>query len=113
ESAAVQLWQLADWTPTQTLHVAEGRQPYVTQAVFSPDGEWLVAQSSHTIHLWHLASGENLFNWFTGFNLAAPAFSPTQPILAVGQEIAQDQHEIALWSLTDGALLATIPLGKE
>ncbi|MDA0245392.1 MAG: hypothetical protein OT477_18410 [Chloroflexi bacterium] len=113
ESAAVQLWQLADWTPNQTLRLAEGRQPYISQAVFSQDGQWLAAKGSDNLHLWHLASGENLFNWFTGVNLTAPAFSPTQPILAVGQEIVQDQHEIALWSLTDGVLLATIPLGEQ
>lgn len=112
EYTAVQLWRLADWAPTQILSLAEDRHRYIEQATFSPDGQWLAATSSYTIHLWNLASGENLFNWPSTYNQAVPAFSPTQPILAVGQQV-EYEYEIALWSLTDGTLLATIPLGDE
>ncbi len=113
ESTAVQLWQLTDWTPTQTLRLAQGRPLNIQQVIFSPDGQWLAAEDVLNIHLWHLASGENQFSWPIPLGQTALAFSPTQPILAVGKEMAEDQYEIALWSLTDGALLATIPLGDE
>ena len=113
ERMTVQLWQIADWTPIQTLRLANDNQPSINQAVFSPDGQWLAADGSFAIHIWHLASNKNLFNWRTNGGQMLLVFSPTQPILAVTQEISEHEHEIEFWSLTDGEPLATIPLGDE
>ena len=68
----------------------------IAAVAISPDGRWIAAGSSATIHLFDAATGKILAEWNTGQGPAnALAFSPGGGTLVTGDT----SGEVKLWNL--------------
>ena len=114
DDAVVQLWDAEDLTMAHSLTIPDGSNFLGWYVAFSPDGRWLAAADYlATVHVWQVTDGSWQYSWNESARVSAtPAFSPTGDIVAVGYRTETDHAYIQLWSLTDGSLLGTIPLGE-
>lgn len=115
DDAVVQMWDAEDLTMARSLTLPDGSNFLGWYVAFSPDGHWLAAADylEATVHVWQVADGSWQYSWNESARVSAnPAFSPTGDILAVGYTTDADHAYIQLWSLTDGSLLRSIPLGE-
>jgi WD40 repeat protein len=66
----------------ELLHILRGHFGVVTDASFSPDGQWIVTAGPSTAALWTAATGERLF-YLRGHagRLTSASFDPTGTIL--------------------------------
>ena len=115
EETAVQLWRVADLTLLQTLTIAEEGSFPISHITFSPDEQWVIANTFQSVFTWPLGNDSDSLNWLNGIGDldTAPVFSPTGNILAAGVNNSKGDGYIGVWSVADGTLLATIPLGYD
>lgn len=113
DDAVVQVWHVDDLTLERSLTIP-GDNFWGWYVVFSPDGRWIAAAAyEEAVHVWQVADGSWQYNWNEPARVSAsPTFSPTGDILAVGYSTNEYHTYVQLWSLTDGSLLTTIPLGE-
>ncbi|HLG61217.1 MAG TPA: NB-ARC domain-containing protein [Ktedonosporobacter sp.] len=99
----VELWQLPDGTPLQTL---QGHTDWVRSVVFSPDGQMIASGSDdQTVRLWEIATGHYL-KTFAGKKgrIYAVTFSPDGRTIATGG----DDQAISLWEVASGHRLRVL-----
>jgi WD40 repeat protein len=98
---AVRLWQVVDGKPLRTL---KKHTNWVTNIVFSPDGQVLASASDKTVQLWRISDGALMYTLkgHTG-PVQGVAFSPDGQTLVSG---AMDT--VWTWRVADGALLHTL-----
>ena len=115
EETAVQLWRVADLTLLQTLNITEEEVRFIHHITFSPDEQWVIANTSQGLFTWPLGTDSDSLNWLNGIGDldTAPVFSPMGNILAAGVNTSEGDGYIGMWSVADGTLLATIPLGYD
>jgi WD40 repeat protein len=92
----VYVWDLQEGQLLQPLDFHTG---YVTDVVFSPDGQWLASCSRNgEVALWEVGSWD-LANSFSTYDRGATAlaFSPDSQLLAVGGQ----RNQLGVWTMGD------------
>jgi hypothetical protein len=125
ETTLVQLWRVGDLTEAYSFPFPGESDSWGRQVAFSPDGRWLAAATGDSaIYVWRVADGSWQYTWQVADDswqtiwgepprvATAPAFSPTGDILALGFSTNEYHNTVQLWSLSNGTLLKTIPLGE-
>ena len=80
-SERVRLWDLASG---KEAHAMPKLPDWVVDVAFSPDSRRVAAVTHDRLYLWDAASGASLGDWSVGVENRCVAFSPTRPLIAVG-----------------------------
>lgn len=88
----IRLWDLDSGTTTSVL---KGHEGWVLSMSFSPDGTML-ASGDKTVHLWDLATGQELASMHDGISLKSMEFSPDGGLLVSTGTVGV----VRLWDIT-------------
>jgi WD40 repeat protein len=86
----------------------------ITGAAFSSDGKWILATDLYTgVHVWDVAEGREVRQFFKNEHCAALALSPDGRMLAVGLGYGPDYGALRLCDLSSGREFGTLNKGKD
>jgi WD40 repeat protein len=94
------------------LHDGDETRINVTGALFTPDGEWVIAHIGERFHWWNIATGEQIEGQHHGVRRAYLFPTPYANGIALVRGEGDPFLELALWDFTRGGRVGAVQLDE-